>query len=85
MIDSARIWTESGDVHVDVRGLPAPEPFTAIMELVRARRAPIVVHHELEAEYRTAILHAMHMDTQPIVDLLAKCVELTYVDLTAAR
>lgn len=49
MTDSARIWTESGDVHVDVRGLPPPEPFTAIMELVRARRAPIVVHHERES------------------------------------
>ena len=52
MIDSARIWTESGDVHVDVRGLPPPEPFTAIMELVRARRAPIVVRSDAPHDRR---------------------------------
>jgi hypothetical protein len=39
------------------------------------------VHHELEEEYRRALLHAIHMDTQPVVDLLARCVELSYADL----
>lgn len=48
---------------------------------LRAGLPPVVVHHELEDEYRRAILHAMHMDTQPVVDLLARSVELTYADL----
>lgn len=48
---------------------------------LRSGWPPVVVHYELEAEYRKAILHAMHMDTEPIVELLAKCVELTYGDL----
>ncbi len=48
---------------------------------LRAGFPPVIVHHELEEEYRRAILHAMHMDTQLIVDLLARSVELTYADL----
>jgi hypothetical protein len=37
----------------------------------------VIVHHELEQEYRRAILHAIHMDTEPIVELLARAIELT--------
>jgi hypothetical protein len=48
MPHSARIWSEGDDVHVDVRGLPPPEPFVAIMELIRDAPAAIVVHHERE-------------------------------------
>ncbi len=48
---------------------------------VRAGFPPVIVHHELEAEYRSALVHAVHMDTQPIVELLAKCVELAYSDV----
>lgn len=41
-----RIWSEGSTTHIDVRGLPPPEPFTAIMELVRGGAAAIVVHHD---------------------------------------
>ncbi len=69
----------------DLQPFPANNELTARLAAsvftLRDGWPPVVVHNELEAEYRKAVLHAMHMDTQPIVDLLAKCVELTYADL----
>jgi hypothetical protein len=69
----------------DLQPFPASNELTARMAMslftLRAGFPPVVVHHELEAEYRDALLHAVHMDTQPIVDLLARCVELAYADL----
>jgi Fic family protein len=69
----------------DLQPFPSNNELTARVAAsvftLRAGWPPIVVHHELEAEYRDAVLHAMHMDTQPIVELLAKCVELSYADL----
>ncbi len=41
----------------------------------------LVVHSALEQEYRSALVHALHMDTAPLVELLAQAVELTYRDL----
>jgi hypothetical protein len=69
----------------DLQPFPASNELTARVAVslftVRAGFPPVVVHHELEREYRGALLHAIHMDTQPVVDLLARCVELSYADL----
>ena len=69
----------------DLQPFPSNNELTARLAVslftLRAGWPPVVIHHELEEEYRKAILHAMHMDTQPVVDLLARCVELTYVDI----
>ena len=69
----------------DLQPFPSNNELTARISAsiftLRAGWPPVVVHHELEAEYRDAVLHAMHMDTQPIVELLAKCVELSFADL----
>jgi hypothetical protein len=72
----------------DLQPFPSNNELTARVAsslfTLRAGWPPVVVHQELEDEYRRAILHAMHMDTQPVVDLLAKCVELAYGDLGVA-
>ncbi len=42
-------WPEGEVWHIDVRGLPPPEPFVAIVRLIEgeARHAPeVIVHHE---------------------------------------
>jgi hypothetical protein len=43
-----RRWTEADGLHIDVRGLPAPEPLVAILSLVEsvADHTPVIVHHE---------------------------------------
>lgn len=41
-------WTDADGVHIDVRGLPPPEPFVAILRLVESA-APdgvVIVHHD---------------------------------------
>lgn len=45
-----RVWVDAEGTHIDVRGLPPPEPLVAILELVRAMReaTPVIVHHERE-------------------------------------
>jgi Uncharacterized conserved protein (DUF2249) len=44
----AKVWSEEGSLHIDVRGLPPPQPLTQILQLVSASRdgAPIIVHHD---------------------------------------
>ena len=44
----AKVWTEDGGVHIDVRGLPPPEPLLQILQLVRDSDdgAAIIVHHD---------------------------------------
>lgn len=41
-----RRWTETDGIHIDVRGLPAPEPLVAILELVGSIRdaTPVIAH-----------------------------------------
>lgn len=50
---SGRIWEEGDRVHIDVRGLPAPQPMTAILRLIDhgPHHGEIVVHHEREPVY----------------------------------
>ncbi len=44
----AKHWVEADGSHIDVRGLPPPEPLVAILSLVAssADATPIVVHHD---------------------------------------
>jgi hypothetical protein len=47
----ARVWPDSADpatTHIDVRGLPPPQPMVQIIELVRRLppEATLIVHHE---------------------------------------
>jgi hypothetical protein len=43
-----RRWVEADGIHIDVRGLPPPEPLVAILALVRgvSDATPVIVHHE---------------------------------------
>ena len=43
-----RRWRESGAWHVDVRGLPPPQPLVAVLRLVESVRdaTPVIVHHD---------------------------------------
>ena len=43
-----RRWIEADGIHIDVRGLVAPEPLVAILTLVESRNdpTPVIVHHE---------------------------------------
>jgi hypothetical protein len=45
---SAREWAQDGVAHIDVRGLPPPQPLIAILRRVRALAAheALVVHHD---------------------------------------
>ncbi len=47
---SPRQWEEDGATHIDVRGLPPPQPLVAILRLVRsaAPGATVIVHHDRE-------------------------------------
>jgi uncharacterized protein (DUF2249 family) len=44
----ARRWEDTEGSHVDVRGLPPPEPLVAILELVASIRnaTAVIVHHD---------------------------------------
>ena len=45
---AARIWFEADATHIDVRGLPPPEPLVQILRLVAQlpARAVLIVHHD---------------------------------------
>jgi hypothetical protein len=49
----ARIWRAADGVHVDVRGLPPPQPLKAVLDLIDggAHDGTVVVHHEREPLY----------------------------------
>ena len=44
----AQSWVEADGIHVDVRGLPPPEPLVAILALVQTVRdaTAVIVHHD---------------------------------------
>jgi TusA-related sulfurtransferase len=46
-------WYEEDELHIDVRGLPPPEPMVAILrQLDRAgQNGPVTVHHDREPIY----------------------------------
>lgn len=45
---AARIWVEADATHIDVRGLPPPEPLVQILRLVAQlpAQAVLIVHHD---------------------------------------
>ena len=47
-LDPSRRWTAPDGIHIDVRGLPPPQPIVSILALVESIRdaTPVVVHHE---------------------------------------
>jgi hypothetical protein len=44
----SRRWVDADGIHIDVRGLPPPQPMLSILALVESIRdaTPVVVHHE---------------------------------------
>lgn len=50
---AAAIWHDADGVHIDVRGLPAPAPMVAILQLIDdgAHDGVIVVHHYREPNF----------------------------------
>jgi hypothetical protein len=44
---------EADGIHVDVRGLPPPQPLTTILALVHSIRdaTPVFVHHERDPQF----------------------------------
>lgn len=47
----ARRWVEADGVHIDVRGLPPPEPLVAIVSLVESiADDTVIVHHERDPQ-----------------------------------
>ena len=45
---ASRRWIEADGIHIDVRGLPPPQPMVSILALVESIRdaTAVVVHHE---------------------------------------
>jgi len=43
-----RRWTDADGMHLDVRGLPPPEPLVAIVALIESigDATPVIVHHD---------------------------------------
>jgi len=48
--DGSRVWRSSEGTHIDVRGLPPPEPMLAILQLIDSGEAPDVVIALLDRE-----------------------------------
>ena len=46
-------WVEADGIHIDVRGLPPPQPMVSILALVESIRdaTPVVVHHERDPQF----------------------------------
>jgi hypothetical protein len=47
-MSDAREWTEDGAAHIDVRGLPPPQPLVAILRRVHTLgvNETLIVHHD---------------------------------------
>ena len=48
--DGSRMWSSAEGTHIDVRGLPPPEPMVAILQLIDSGEAPDVVIAHLDRE-----------------------------------
>lgn len=48
MPTAARVWTDHATTHIDVRGLPPPQPLIQILQLVQRLPddAVLIVHHD---------------------------------------
>jgi Fic family protein len=69
----------------DLQPFPSNNEMTARVAAslftLRAGWPPVVVREEFEADYRKAILHGLHLDTKPVVELLARCIARVYDEL----
>jgi len=63
-----RRWTEDDGVHIDVRGLPAPEPLVAILELVGSMHddGTVIVHHDRDPRMLYPELAELGWSAEPI-------------------
>ena len=70
---AGRRWTDADAVHIDVRGLPPPQPLVAILRLVNEigeSATAVIVHHDrdpllLYAELAEIGWTAEHIDGEP--------------------
>ena len=48
--DGERVWRDAQATHIDVRGLPPPEPMVMILRLIEASDtgSPVIVHLDRE-------------------------------------
>ena len=65
-------WPDADGLHVDVRGLPPPEPLVAIVALIESIRdaTPVIVHHDrdpvmLYGELAERGWHAERIEGEP--------------------
>lgn len=49
---AARVWTAADGLHIDVRGLPPPQPLVEILRLVESVRdaTAVTVHHDRDPQ-----------------------------------
>ncbi len=61
-------WADADGIHIDVRGLPAPEPLVAILELVGSIRdaTAVIVHHDRDPQMLYPELAELGWSAEPI-------------------
>jgi hypothetical protein len=64
----AKRWRDADGEHIDVRGLPPPEPLAAILQLVETveQATAVVVHHDREPKLLYAELAQIGWQAQPL-------------------
>ncbi len=64
----ARRWTGPDGIHIDVRGLPAPEPLVAILELVGSIHddTPVIVHLDRDPRMLYPELAELGWSAEPV-------------------
>ena len=52
MSATARVWAAADGAHIDVRGLPPPQPLVQILQLVQRTGAggAVIVHHDRDPQ-----------------------------------
>lgn len=48
----AKRWSDDEGIHIDVRGLPPPQPLVLILRLLESIRdaTPVIVHHDRDPQ-----------------------------------
>jgi hypothetical protein len=64
----ARRWRDADGEHIDVRGLPPPEPLVAILQLVESMTdaTPVIVHHDREPKLLYVELAQIGWQSEPL-------------------
>ena len=50
MAGEARTWHDADGTHIDVRGLPPPQPLVQILRLVAGADGAVIVHHDRDPQ-----------------------------------